>query len=116
VGLAIAAHVEQNTGAANMNKRYNHRKPDSLFLLVLIVGLGVFVSTGVSAAETLFSKATIARMMEGNMQLVPVGSKGGALHMSTKSPSRDENALYISNADNFSMQDHGVHLSFKMPW
>jgi hypothetical protein len=103
-------------GAANMKFRFTARRPDALFLLALIVSLGVLMSTSASAADSLFSKVGISELMEGNVKLVPVGNKGASLHMSTKSPSRENKALYISDIDNFSMKDHGVHLSLKMPW
>jgi hypothetical protein len=99
-----------------MKSRFTTRRPDALFLLALIVSLGVFISTSAGAAETLFSKAGISELMEGNVKLAPVGIKGASLYMSTKSPSRENKALYISDVDNFSMKDHGLHLSLQMPW
>jgi hypothetical protein len=106
--------------------------PDTLFLLALIVSLGVFVSTGASAAEkkgeylfskagltdeSLFSKAGFSRLAGGDLKLVPVGNHGAGLHMTAKSPSRLENAVYVSKADNNNGKiDHGVYLSVKMPW
>lgn len=98
-----------------MNNRHTFRKPDSLVLLALVVTVGMLVSTGTSAAESLFSKASISELIEGNMKLAPVGHRGG-LHMTFKSPSRENNAVYVSRADNYSGKDSGVHLSFQMPW
>ena len=104
-----------------MKSRYTNRMPDALFLLALIVSLGVFVSTGASAAETtdapLFSMAGFSGLMGGDFKLAPVGNHGAGLHMTFKSPSRTEKALYVSsNTNDFSVKDHGVHLSVKMPW
>ncbi len=99
-----------------MNKRNTIRKPDSLFLLVLVVGVGMVISTGVSAADTLFSKAGFSELLDGNMKLARVGNQGAGLHMSFKSPSRENNALYVSRADKDTSNDRGVHLSVQIPW
>ncbi len=99
-----------------MKTRYSNRKPDALFLLALIVSLGVFMSTGATAAETLFSKAGFSELMDGDLKLAAVGNNGAGLHMTFKSPSREQNALYVSHADNPVKSDHGVHLSVQMPW
>jgi hypothetical protein len=108
--------TNQEEGAAIMKIKYTNRKPDTLFLLALIVSLGVFMSTGATAAETLFGKASFSRMMDGDMKLAQVGAQGAGLHMTFKSPSRENEALYVSQADNYSSKDHGVHLSVQMPW
>jgi hypothetical protein len=99
-----------------MKTRYSNRKPDALFLLALIVSLGVFMSTGATAGETLFSKAGFSRLMDGDLNLAEVGNNGAGLHMTFKSPSRTQNALYVSHADNHVKSDRGVHLSVQMPW
>jgi hypothetical protein len=100
-----------------MNTRYTNRRPDALLLLTLIVSLGVFMSTGATAADTLFSKDGFSRLMDGDMKLAQVGNQGAGLHMTFKSPSRESDALYVSRADgNYSSKDHGVHLSVQMPW
>jgi hypothetical protein len=112
----VASGTNRNKGAFNMNSRHNSRRPDLLFILVLIVSLGVFVSTGASAAESLFSKEGLGHLIDGDMKLARVGSQGAGLHMTFKSPSRENNAVYISSADNYSSKDSGVHLSVRMPW
>ena len=100
-----------------MNSRHTSQKPDSLLILVLIVSLGVFMSTGASAADTLVSKEGFNRLIDGDMKLARVGSQGAGLHMTFRSPSRENNAVYTSRADNgYSSKDHGVHLSVQMPW
>jgi len=104
-----------------MKIRFSNRMPDALFLLALIVSIGVFISTGATAAETrdvsLFSKAGFTSLVDGDVKLAPVGNHGAGLHMTFKSPSRSEHALYVSsNAGDYAMKDHGVHLSVKMPW
>lgn len=100
-----------------MKTRFTCNKLDTLFLLALFVGLAMFLSTSAQAAENPFDMGSITKLLHGDMdmQLVPVGKHGG-LRMTLKSPSQEDRALYVSQADNGVKIERGIHLSVKVPW
>jgi hypothetical protein len=98
-----------------MKTRLHSHKPDALFLLALIVGLGMFLSTGVHAAENLFSQDGFRQLVKGDLQLAPVGHHG-AVRMTFVSPAQEDHAIYVSQADRSTTDTQGVHLSVKLPW
>ncbi len=100
-----------------MKTGFSFHKPDNLFLLALFVSLGMFLSTSASAAESLFSMQGLSQLIDGDLQLAPVGHSGGAVHMTFDSPSEETNAMYVSVLDNNSGgTEQGVYLSVQMPW
>jgi hypothetical protein len=100
-----------------MKTRFSCRKPDTLILLALFVSLGMFLSTNARAAESLFDMGSLSKLLHGDMdmKLVPVGKHGG-VRMTLKSPSQEDRALYVNQADNGVKIDRGIRLSVKVPW
>jgi hypothetical protein len=104
-----------------MKFHFSRRKPDALLWLALLVGLGAVLSTSSHAEEFLFSgnglsTLHLSKLMDGDLQLAPVGRRGGVLQMSFQSPSQVDHALYVSQSDNATGLAHGVCLSVKLPW
>ena len=100
-----------------MKTRFSCHKPDILFLLALFVSLGMFLSTSTLASESLFSKQGLAQLLDGDVQLAPVGHGGGGLHMTFESPSQENHAMYVSKlSNNPASTGQGVYLSIQLPW
>ncbi len=100
-----------------MKSRYSCLKSDTLILLALFVSLGMFLSTNARAEESQFDMGSLRKVLLGDMdmKLVPVG-KHGTLRMTLKSPSQENSALYVNQADNGVNIERGVRLSVNVPW
>ena len=65
--------------------KHNHRKPDPLMLLVILVSLAVLMTSAVDAAEPFYKTLSLADIQDQEVQLTPVGKHGAGLHMSYQS-------------------------------
>ena len=86
-----------------------------VLLLISLLCFAWGIPATVSAAETLFSKAHFSQLLEGDVELAPVGHRAG-LHMTFKSPSDYGDAFNAAHADSPGGNGSGVHFSLRMPW
>ena len=98
-----------------MNSIQLLKKSKVLLLMSVLLGCAGFMPTTSCAAETLFSKAHFSELLEGDVELAPVGNRAG-LHMTFKSPSDYGDAFNAAHADRPGGNGSGVHLSVRMPW
>ncbi len=71
---------------------------NKVMLLISLLCFAWGIPATVSAAETLFSKAHFSQLLEGDVELAPVGHRAG-LHMTFKSPSDYGDAFNAAHAD-----------------
>jgi hypothetical protein len=104
--------------ADTMQTRRTIRKPDMLFVLTLLTGLGVLASTTAVAEESIFSNVNLFRnvqledLRDGDLRMV--GDRNTGLHLSARSQS--QSARYIGQHDGHATSDTGVHMSWKLAW
>ena len=101
-----------------MQTKRTLRKPDLLFVLTLLTGLGVLASTSAVAEESIFGNAKLFKnaqyedLLDGDVKML--GNRDAGLHLSSKSQSTS--ARYVGQHDGGSTGDSGVHLSWKLSW
>jgi hypothetical protein len=104
--------------ADTMQTRRKIRKPDLLFVLTLLTGLGVFTSSTAVAEESLFSNANLFKnahledLRDGDVRMT--GNRHAGLHLSARSQSKS--ARYVGQHDGGASSDAGVHMSWKLSW
>lgn len=104
--------------ADTMQTRRTTRKPDLLFVLTLLTGLGVLASTTAVAEESIFSNVNLFKnvmledLRDGDLRMA--GDRHTGLHLSSKPQSRA--ARYVSLNGGGSPSDSGVHMSWKLSW
>jgi len=96
-----------------MNSKHLFYTPKVLLLTSILLGSAWLVPVPATAAETLFSKARFRQLLDGDVQLAPVGQRAG-LHLTFKSPSNSD-AFSAAHADKQGSSS-GIRLSVKMPW
>ena len=98
-----------------MNSIHRPRKPKILLLISLLLGAAGFLPTTSCAADALFTKGLFSQLLDGDVQLAPVGRRAG-LHMTFESSSGSTDAFSAAHADRPDGGGAGVHLSVRMPW
>jgi hypothetical protein len=104
--------------ADTMQTRRTTRKPDLLFVLILLTGLGVLASTTAVAEEpifgnvNLFRNVTLEDLRDGDLRMA--GDRHAGLHLSARSQSKS--ARYTGQHDSHATSDTGVHVSWKLAW
>jgi hypothetical protein len=89
--------------------------PRFLVLIAVLVSSAWVMPGAAGAAETQYSKSRFAQLLDGDVQLAPVGQRAG-LHMTFKSPSDTSDAFNALHADHHGFNSTGIHLSVRMPW
>ncbi len=89
--------------------------PRFLVLIAVLFASAWVMPGAATAAENQFSKSRFAQLMDGDVQLAPVGQRAG-LHMTFKSPSESRDAFNAVHADHHGFNSTGIHLSVRMPW
>jgi hypothetical protein len=97
-----------------MNSKHLLHTPKVLLLTSILLGPAWLAPASATAAETQFSKSRFRQLLDGDVQLAPVGQRAG-LHLTFKSPSNSSDAFSAGYADNQG-SNSGVRLSIKMPW
>jgi hypothetical protein len=88
--------------------------PKALLMTALLLVPAVVLPGAASAAETLTGKGYFSQLLDGDVQLAPVGQRGG-LHMTFGSASDAGDAFDAVHADRPGSSG-GIHLSVRMPW
>ena len=88
-----------------------------LYALGLCTALGMCSTALVNAAdvEGMFDSPWLNDLVDGKFQLVEMDSHGTGVHMSLKSSSRESGAMYNSPVADLPRQEHGVHLTYRIP-
>jgi len=99
-----------------MKRKHHFPQSRALCLISLLVGAACIMPTMSLAAESLFSKARFTDILDGDVQLAPLGHRAG-LHM-TFGSAPDAEAVYSAahSDNNLRNGGSGVHLSVRMPW
>lgn len=101
-----------------MQTRRITRKPDLLFVLTLLTGIGVLTSTSALAEESIFGNVNLFRsvqledLRDGDLRMA--GDRHAGLHLSARSQS--QSARYNVQHDGSATSDTGVHMSWKLSW
>ena len=101
-----------------MQTRRITRKPDLLFVLTLLTGIGVLTSTTALAEESIFGNVNLFRsaqledLRDGDLRMA--GDRHTGLHLSAKPQS--QSARYNVQHDGQAFSDAGVHMSWKLSW
>ncbi|MGB5473042.1 MAG: hypothetical protein WBQ78_06165 [Gammaproteobacteria bacterium] len=88
---------------------------NKVMLLISLLCFAWGIPATVSAADSLFSKAHFSELLEGDVELAPVGNRAG-LHMAFKSPTDYGDAFNAAHSDSPRGNGSGVHFSVRMPW
>jgi len=97
-----------------MKSKHSLHKSKVLLVMSMLLGSACFMPAPASAMESLFSKSRFSQLLDGDVQLAPIGQRGG-LHMTFGSPTESRDAFNAVHADAIGGSS-GVHLTVKMPW
>ena len=97
--------------------RHTFRKPDTLLLLAVFVGLAVLITTAADAVEGAFKAPGLADMQAGDMQVIRLGHHGPGVHLSLQPPN-NATQIHSSGAAKQPLTDTppDVFLSLRIPW
>jgi hypothetical protein len=97
--------------------RHTFRKPDTLLLLAVFVGLAVLITTAADAVEGAFKAPGLADLQAGDMQVIRLGRHGPGVHLSLQPP---HNATEIHSTVAAKQPPTGatpdVFLNLRYPW
>ncbi len=96
---------------------YNHRKPDPLILLVILVGLCVMMTSVVQAAEPFPRTMDLEDLLDGEVMVAPVGRHGAGWHLSyLNNPNLHEQARNNRLSVQPIAHSPTFFLSVQVPW
>lgn len=98
-----------------MNSKYFFCKSRIHLLSSMLLGYACCMPATASATDSIFNKMRFDQLVDGDVELAPVGHRGG-LHMTFKSPVENKDAFSAVHADNQGAGTRGIHLSVSMPW
>jgi hypothetical protein len=97
--------------------RHTFRKPDTLLLLAVFVGLAVVVTTAADAARDATRFPALADLQDGDVQVVRMGRHGPGVHLTLQSPSGGPDVPAAGVAEQSATSTApDVFLKLRWPW
>jgi len=97
--------------------KHSYRKLDPLMLLVILVSLGVLMTSAVDAAEPFYNTLSMTDIRDQEVMLTPVGKHGVGMHMSYQTnPYIYEPIKFNRNNVQQVASSPTFFLSVRVPW